>query len=78
MSSLRVMAKRSRGKKQQEETKKQQHVIVAENNLFKRFYHKKSSKLRPFPASLTAMEDGAADLSARNFPQREEFHAMPL
>ena len=37
MSSLRVMVKRSRGKKQQEEIKKQQHVIVTENNLFKGF-----------------------------------------
>ena len=35
MSSLRVMAKRSRRKKQQKKTEKQQHVIVTENNLFK-------------------------------------------
>ena len=35
MCSLRVMAKRSRGKNQQEETKKQQNVIMKENNLFK-------------------------------------------
>ena len=35
MSSLRVMVKRSRGKKQQKETEKQQHIIVTENNLFK-------------------------------------------
>ena len=35
MSSLRVMTKRSSGKKQREETEKQQHVIVTENNLFK-------------------------------------------
>ena len=34
MCSLRIMVKRSRGKKQQEETEKQQHVIVTENNLF--------------------------------------------
>ena len=34
MSSLRVMVKKSRGKKQQEETEKQQHVIVEENDLF--------------------------------------------
>ena len=37
MSFLRVMVKRSRGKKQWEETEKQQHVIVTENNLFKGF-----------------------------------------
>ena len=37
MSSLRVMVKRSRGKKQQEETEKQQHFIVTESNLFKGF-----------------------------------------
>ena len=37
MSSLRVMAKRSRGKKQQEETEKLQHVIATGNNLFKGF-----------------------------------------
>ena len=37
MSSLRVMVKRSRGKKQQKETEKQQHVIVTENNLLKGF-----------------------------------------
>ena len=37
MSSLRVMVKRSRGKKKQKETEKQQHVIVTENNLFKGF-----------------------------------------
>ena len=37
MSSLRVMAKRSRGKKQQEETEKQQHVIATGNNLLKGF-----------------------------------------
>ena len=37
MSSLRVMIKRSRGKKQQEETKKQQHAIVTENDLFQFF-----------------------------------------
>ena len=37
MSSLRVMVKRSRGKKEQEETEKQQHNIVAEDNLFKDF-----------------------------------------
>ena len=30
------------------------------------------------PASLTATVNGAADLPARNLPQREEFHAMPL
>ena len=34
ISSLRVMVKRSRGKKLQEETEKQQHVIVTENCLF--------------------------------------------
>ena len=37
MSFLRVMLKRSRGKKQWKETEKQQHVIVIENNLFKEF-----------------------------------------
>ena len=37
MSSLRVMVKRSRGKKQQKETEKQQHIILTENNLFKGF-----------------------------------------
>ena len=37
MSSLRVMFKRSRGKKLQEETEKQLHVIVTEKNLFKGF-----------------------------------------
>ena len=35
MSSLRVMVKRSRGRKQQEETEKHQHMIMTENNLFK-------------------------------------------
>ena len=30
------------------------------------------------PASLTATLDGAADLTARNLPQREEFHATSL
>ena len=35
MSSLRVMVKRSRGKKQQEETEKQQQVIVTENKIYK-------------------------------------------
>ena len=29
------------------------------------------------PASLTAMVDRAADLTARNFSQSEEFHATP-
>ena len=37
ISSLRVMVKRSRGKKQEKKIQKQQHVIVAENNLFKGF-----------------------------------------
>ena len=37
MSSLRVMDKRSKGKKQQEETEKEQHDIVTENSLFKGF-----------------------------------------
>ena len=37
MTFLRVMVKRSRGKKQQKETEKQQHVIVTENNLSKGF-----------------------------------------
>ena len=37
MSFLRVIAKRSRGKKQQEEIQKQKHTIVTENNLFKGF-----------------------------------------
>ena len=37
MSSLRVIVKRSKGKKQQEETEKQQQVIETENNLFKGF-----------------------------------------
>ena len=48
MSSLRVMVKRSRGKKQQKETEEQQDVIVTENNLFKGYatkdvlnYHRK-------------------------------------
>ena len=51
MSSLRVMVKRSRGKKQQKEAKKQQHVIATENNLFKGYttkevlnYHRKQSR----------------------------------
>ena len=35
MSSLRIMFKRSRGKKQQKETEKQENVFVTENNLFK-------------------------------------------
>ena len=35
MSSLRIMVKRSRGKKQQKETEKQQYVILTENKLFK-------------------------------------------
>ena len=35
MASLRVMIKRTGGKKQQEETEKQQHVIATENNLLK-------------------------------------------
>ena len=37
MSSLRVMVKRSRGKKQQEETEEQQHVIVTDKKLLKDF-----------------------------------------
>ena len=37
MASLRVMIKRTRGKKQQEETEKQQHAVVTESNLFKSF-----------------------------------------
>ena len=37
MSSLRVMVKRSRGKKQHRKTEKQQHIIVTENNVFKGF-----------------------------------------
>ena len=37
MSPLRVMVKRSRGKKQQKETEKQQYIIVTENILFKGF-----------------------------------------
>ena len=37
MSSLRVMIKKSRGKKQQKETEKQQYIIVRENSLFKGF-----------------------------------------
>ena len=37
MTSLRVMVKRSRGKKLQEVTEKQQHVIVTGKNLFKGF-----------------------------------------
>ena len=40
MLSLRVMVKRSRGKRQQEETKKQQQVTVTENSLFKGFTSK--------------------------------------
>ena len=37
MSSLRVMVKRSRGKKLQEETEKQQHFVATENNFLKGF-----------------------------------------
>ena len=37
MSSLRVMVKRSRGKKEQEEIEKQQHITVNENNFDKGF-----------------------------------------
>ena len=37
MSSLRVINKRSKGKKYQEETEKKQYIIVTENNLFKGF-----------------------------------------
>ena len=37
MSSLRVMVKRSRGKKQLKKIEKKQHVVVTENNLFKAF-----------------------------------------
>ena len=37
VSALRVIVKRSRGKKRQKETERQQYVIVAENNLFKGF-----------------------------------------
>ena len=37
MSSLRLMVKKSRGKKLQKEIEKQQQVIVTENNSFKGF-----------------------------------------
>ena len=74
------MVKRRGGKKQQEELKKQQHVIVTENSLLQKVLLQKVFEITTenSPASLTTTAEGAADLPARNLPQREEFHATPL
>ena len=62
MFFLRVMVKRSRGKKHQEETEKQQHVIVTESSLFKGLLQKVFKiTTESSPASLTATVDCAAD-----------------
>ena len=75
MSCLRVMVKRSRGKKQEEETEKQ-YVIVNENSLFKSFATNNVRNYdRGSPTSLTMTVDSAEVLPAMNFPQREEYHA---
>ena len=59
MSSLRVIAKRSRGKKQQKETETQQHFIVTENNLFKILLQKMFKiSTRNSPVSLVAASHG--------------------
>ena len=79
MAVLRVMVKKSRGKKKQEKTEKQQYVIVTENNLFEDFITKgvRNYDRKQFGQLESDVHD-AADLVARNLPQREEFYAMPL
>ena len=73
------MIKRKGGKKKQEETEKQQQAIVRENNLCKDFTTKSIRNYKEStPATLTATVDGAKDLTARNFTQREKFNATPL
>ena len=53
MSSLRVMVKRSRGKKLQEETEKQQHVVVTKTIYLKVLLQKVMEiTTRSSPASL--------------------------
>ena len=62
----------------EEETENQHNVIVTQKCLFKDFTAKgfeittKSSSI-----SVTVTMDGAVDLTVRNLPQREEFHATP-
>ena len=52
---------------------------MAENNLFKGFTTIGFEIMTEIsPASLTEIVDGAADLPAKNLPQREESHATPL
>ena len=84
ISSLRVMVKRSRGKKQQEETEKQQHVIVTENNLLMILLQKVFEiTTESSPTSLEETVDGAADqqtvdgAASFGIPQ-EEFQKTPL
>ena len=69
MSSLRVMVKRSKGKRKQKETEKQQHVIARENNLFKVLLQKAFEiTTESSPTSLTATVDCAANLPAGGIP----------
>ena len=72
------MIKRSRGKKQREELEKKQHVVVTENILFKGFATEGVRNYDQKPANFTVTVDCAANLQARNLPQREKFHTTPL
>ena len=79
MSSLRVMVKRSRGKKQQEEKEKQQHVTVTENNIFKILLQKVFEiKISSSPASLVVASCGIPHIVEDSRPIDPQCHLAPL
>ena len=79
MSSFWVKVKRSRGKKQQEETRNIS-MLLWQETIYLKVLQQKVFQITTESSlpSLTARVDGAAELLARNLPQREEFFATPL
>ena len=82
MSSLRVMVKRSRGKKQQEEPEKQQLVNGIKYNLFTKedFILKKVFEIttRSIPARLIVASHGISHVVEDSWPINQQHHLLSL
>ena len=74
------MVKRSRGKKATERNRETSAYSCDRKTVYLKVLLQKVFEImtKISLAFLTAMVDGTADLPARNLPQRDEFHAMPL
>ena len=76
---MRVMVKK-RGGKSKREKQRNSSTLLRQKTIYLKVLLQKVFKITTerSPGSLTATVDGAADLTARNLPQCEEFNAKPL